>query len=483
MNLVSSAKKNYIYNSMYTVLNMILPLVTAPYLSRVIGTEGVGLYAYSFSIAQYCVLFAKLGLVNYGTRECAKIRENKDELSKTFSNLFAMQCIATGGVIFVYLIYAEFFAGEYKTIALIFLIWVAGSFLDIDWFWFGLEEFKKVTIRNVVIKGATVAGIFLFVKDYEDVPLYAFIMASGYVVGYIAIWIGIRKKVHFSKILFQEIKKHLVPCAVMLIPVLALNVYRSMNKVMLGAMVGMSETGIFDNGEKFVYCLSGLISSLGTVMLPKMSYLVEQKDERQIQKYIALSLRFIILMTSAMAFGLIAVSNSVVEIMFGSAFKKSAIILSFSAPTLLFMGWSNVMRTQYIIPHKKDDIYIKSTLFGAIINLVINAILIPRYLAIGAAIATLTAELFVPFYQFLRLKKEIDYRRHLSNVIPYIVIGALMAIILKLIEQFMGISMLTLVVQIIVGGIVYIMCSLIYIIKFDNEMLQFIMATFKTRKR
>ena len=188
-------------------------------------------------------------------------------------------------------------------------------------------------------------------------------------------------------------------------------------------------------------------------------------------------------MTSAMAFGLIAVSNSVVEIMFGSAFKKSAIILSFSAPTLLFMGWSNVMRTQYIIPHKKDDIYIKSTLFGAIINLVINAILIPRYLAIGAAIATLTAELFVPFYQFLRLKKEIDYRRHLSNVIPYIVIGALMAIILKLIEQFMGISMLTLVVQIIVGGIVYIMCSLIYIIKFDNEMLQFIMATFKTRKR
>lgn len=481
--MASSAKKNYIYNSAYTILNMLLPLITAPYLSRVIGTTGVGLYAYSFSVAQYCVLFAKLGLVNYGTRECAKIRGDKQKLSNTFTNLFAMQCLATLVVTSVYLVYIEFFSGDYKEVALIFLIWVIGSFLDIDWFWFGLEEFKKVTIRNVVVKAATVIGIFLFVKEADDVPLYSMIMVGGYVIGYIAIWIGIRKHVEFAKIELLEIKKHILPCLVMLIPVLALNIYRSMNKVMLGSMVGMAETGIFDNGEKFIYCLSGLITSLGTVMLPKMSYLVEQKNELQIQKYIALSLRFIVCMTSAMAFGLMAVSKSLVEIMFGTQFEKSSIVLFLAAPTLIFMGWSNVMRTQYIIPQKKDDIYIKSTLFGAIINMSLNVVLIPRFMAIGAVVGTFAAELFVPFYQFIRLRKEIDYRKYLFNVLPYIVIGIVMVMVLKIIESLMGVSGVTLIVQTAVGGAIYIIASVIYLLKHDKEMMGFIMSTLKIRKR
>ena len=478
----NSVKKNYIYNSLYTILNMLLPLITAPYLSRVIGTTGVGLYAYSFSIAQYCVLFAKLGLVNYGTRECAKIRTNKKKLSCIFINLFTMQCIATIIVTVIYLFYVELFSGTYKSIALIFTIWVVGSFLDIDWFWFGLEEFKKVTIRNVVVKLLTVICIFLFVKEKNDVPIYSFIMVMGYVIGYIAIWIGIKRKIYFSKIQLSEVRKHLVPCIVMLIPVLALNIYRSMNKVMLGSMVGMAETGIFDNGEKFIYWLSGLITSLGTVMLPKMSYLVEKNDVQQIHKYISLSIKFIVIMTSAMAFGLMAISNSLVYVMFGIAFQKSAIVLFLSAPTLIFMGWSNVIRTQYIIPHKKDDIYIKSTLFSAIINMLINIMLINRFLSVGAVIGTLIAEFFVPFYQYLRLRKEINYRKHLVAVIPYVLIGIGMVLILKFVEQLMGISIITLIVQTVLGGIIFVTCSVIYIYKCDKELLHFIMSTLKIRK-
>ena len=346
----------------------------------------------------------------------------------------------------------------------------------------GLEEFKKVTIRNVVVKLLTVICIFLFVKEKNDVPIYSFIMVMGYVIGYIAIWIGIKRKIYFSKIQLSEVRKHLVPCIVMLIPVLALNIYRSMNKVMLGSMVGMAETGIFDNGEKFIYCLSGLITSLGTVMLPKMSYLVEKNDVQQIHKYISLSIKFIVIMTSAMAFGLMAISNSLVYVMFGIAFQKSAIVLFLSAPTLIFMGWSNVIRTQYIIPHKKDDIYIKSTLFSAIINMLINIMLINRFLSVGAVIGTLIAEFFVPFYQYLRLRKEINYRKHLVAVIPYVLIGIGMVLILKFVEQLMGISIITLIVQTVLGGIIFVTCSVIYIYKCDKELLHFIMSTLKIRK-
>lgn len=307
-------------------------------------------------------------------------------------------------------------------------------------------------------------------------------MVMGYVIGYIAIWIGIKRKIYFSKIQLSEVRKHLVPCIVMLIPVLALNIYRSMNKVMLGSMVGMAETGIFDNGEKFIYCLSGLITSLGTVMLPKMSYLVEKNDVQQIHKYISLSIKFIVIMTSAMAFGLMAISNSLVYVMFGIAFQKSAIVLFLSAPTLIFMGWSNVIRTQYIIPHKKDDIYIKSTLFSAIINMLINIMLINRFLSVGAVIGTLIAEFFVPFYQYLRLRKEINYRKHLVAVIPYVLIGIGMVLILKFVEQLMGISIITLIVQTVLGGIIFVTCSVIYIYKCDKELLHFIMSTLKIRK-
>lgn len=471
---MASSVKNYIYNSLYSVLNMLLPLATAPYLARVLGKTGVGLYAYSFSVVQYFVLIAKLGLVNYGTREIAKVRDNNKELSQMFSTLFCMQCIATVILTIAYINYIHFFAGQHKTVAAIFLIWLMGSFLDIDWFWFALEQFKKTAIRNIFVRLITVFCILIFVKSIEDVPLYAFIMAASYVIGYATIWIGIGKSVHFSRPSLSRMKQYILPCVIMLIPVLALNVYRSMDKVMLGAMIDMAETGIYDNGEKLIYCLVGFITSLGTVMLPKMSYLIEKGDIEQSKKYTSISLRFIIFMTSGMTFGLIGVSKSIVLVLFGNEFLKSAQILSLCAPTLIFIGWSNVIRTQYVIPRKRDDIYIKSILFGAIVNLCINVLLIPGFQSTGAVIGTLCAEFFVPFYQYLRLHKEIDYKKNAAVSLPYVFIGCIMAAILKGLDRMMGTSFMTLIVQVISGGLIYIACSLIYLSKFDREMMGFL---------
>lgn len=470
----SSVKKNYFYNVLYTIVNMLLPLITAPYLARVLGVNGVGQYAYAFSIAQYFVLIAKLGLVNYGTREISK-EKDKEKKSLIFSNLFYMQILSTIIVSMIYLFYIFALSGEQKNISFIFFFWIFLSFFDIDWFWFGEEEFKKVSIRNIVIKIISVVCVFIFVKKETDLLLYTFIMVMGYIIGYIFIWRGIKKYVTFSKIDFLIIKKHFIPCLIMLIPVLSLNIYRSMDKVMLGAISGMSETGIYENGEKLIYCLSSLISSLGTVMMPKISYLVEKKDESKIQDYIINSLKYMMILTSVMSFGLMAISDNVIIFLFGNEFAKSSVVLFLCAPTLIFMGWSNVIRTQYIIPHKKDDIYIKSITFGCLINLFVNFLLIPKLSVSGAVIGTLIAELSVPLYQFIRLKKELPFLKYIKAVYIYPIIGLVMLIVLKIVQKYIGISTLTMFIQIFLGGIIYIGLVIFYIIIFDKDLKKIIL--------
>ena len=480
---MASAKKNYIYNSCYTVLNMLLPLVTAPYLARIIGKEGVGTYAFCFSIAQYFVLIAKLGLVNYGTREIAKCRRDKNALSSIFVNLFCLQCLATCIITIAYFFYAIFWAGDLQKYALIFFIWVAGSLLDIDWFWFGLEEFKKVTIRNVIVKIITVICIFVLVKTKSDVWLYALIIVIGNVIGYISIWIGLRKRVKIAKAKWSEMKNHIAPCLIMLIPVLALNIYRSMDKVMLGAISSMAETGLYDNGEKLVYCLSGLISSFGTIMLPKMSNLAQENQQEKIKYYISKSFKLIAILTSIMTFGLISISDNIILLLFGKEFQKSSLILTMTAPTLLFMGFGNVVRTQYIIPYKKDEIYVKSILFGSIINLVANILLIPHFASIGAVVGTLLAEAFVPFYQFMRLKNEFNFANDFVKALPYIAIGLVMCFSTKLIQYALGTSTFTLIFQIVVGGIIFIGLSFVYIRRFDLEIAGIFKQVLRNRKK
>ena len=476
-----SAKINYLYNSLYTILNMFLPLITVPYLSRILGTEGIGIYAFNFSVAQYFVLIAKLGLVNYGTREISKAK-NKHDKSVIFSNLFIMQVISTILVSIFYILYFIFFVKINHLISIIFFVWIFFSFLDIDWFWFGEEEFKKLSIRNIIIKLLTIIVIFIMVKEENHVWLYSLIMVIGYIAGYLSIWFGVRKKIDFEKADFKEIKKHFIPCIVMLIPVLALSIYRSMDKVMLGALTNMSETGIYENGEKLIYCLSSLISSLGTVMMPKISYLVEQKDEKKINDYILKSLKFMMIMTSAMSFGLMSISNEIVPIIFGKDFIRSSDILFLCSPILLFMGWSNIFRTQYIIPHKFDSIYVKSITFGSIINLISNFIFIPRLGAIGAVIGTLIAEAFVPLYQYLKLRKKLNYSFYLKNVVIYPIIGIIMFITLKTIENFFSSTVVMLLIKLSIGTIVYSALVYLYIRFKDKELYEYIKNILKFRK-
>ena len=466
-----SVKKNFIYNLSYQILVMILPLITTPYISRVIGAEGVGIQSYTYSIANYFVLFAMLGVNNHGNRSIAMVRNDQEKLNRTFTSIYLIQAIMSILMIILYIIYIVFFAKNYKIIFIIQLIYIIGALFDINWFFFGMEQFKITVIRNTIIKLISVMSIFIFVKDQSDLYLYSIILALGTLISQLILWRFVVKYVKFTKVKFYEVRQHIRPMLTLFIPAISVSIYKIMDKIMLGSMSTVTEVGFFSNSERIISIPLGIITALGTVMLPKMSNLLSKGKSNEARKYIDLSLRFAMFISIGAMFGLIGVGKSIVPAFLGKGFERCIEVVSLLSITLLFMAWANVIRTQILIPKKKDRVYIISTLLGAIVNVVINTLLITKWGAIGAAIGTIFAEATVCIYQTLMVRKELDIKNYLNNNVIFIISGIIMLLGIKYIEYILGNSLLTGVIQIFIGGSVYCITSVIYMIIVKYELI------------
>lgn len=453
---MKSVSKNYIYNTAYNILNVILPLATAPYLARILKADGVGTYAFYFAIAQWFALFAKLGLTNYGTRHLAEIKDNRAKLINDFSEIYVMQVVMTFIVTAIYFLIIAIITEE-KILPALFGIWILSVAFDVDWFFFALEDFKMVAVRSCIIKLISTMAIFIFVRSSQDLWKYAFITTLSYSGGYVYLWINCKSYLSFSEIKLENVIRHIRPCLLLMIPVIALSIYRTMDKVMLGAISTRDETGLYEYAEKLIYALCAFISSLGTVMMPRMSNLAAKKDKETSAKYIEKSMDFIMFLSIGMCFGLLSISDSLIPLLYGEDFIGSVPLLNLLAVTLVFIAWGNVIRTQYVIPNKRDKIYISSITIGAFCNLIINALLIPIMGAIGACVGTIMAELSVPIYQLIMLHKELPYKKYLLNVLPFGFFGVLMFFACYYIKNMF--------LQVVVGALVYCILSFFYMYK------------------
>lgn len=457
----SSVKKNFIYNTLYQFLNIILPLITTPYIARKLGAEKIGYFSYSYSIAYYFVMAIMLGLNNYGNRTIAKIRENKEELSKTFCEIYMMQLSISVFIVMIYILYGIFFSNTLMTWML--LIYILSAVVDINWFYFGIEKFKLTVIRNSLIKIFTTLMIFLFVKTDADVYKYALITVFGIFCSNIILFKFLKKYVYIVKVDFKGIKKHIKPNLLLFIPIVAISLYKMMDKIMLGALSNMKEVGFYENSEKVTQVPMAIINSLGTVMLPKMSNLVAKKELDKTKIYIEKSIIFAMFLASSVCFGVIGVSKEFVPWYYGDGYEKCIILFEILMPSCIFLALANVIRTQYLIPYNEDKIYISSIVLGAIINLIINFILIPKLAATGAAIGTLFAEIIVCLSQIYLVRKKIeDLRRYLLKSVPFILFGIIMMFsLLKIHLNFINVFV-SMTLKIVIGAIIYMAFSITY---------------------
>ena len=424
-----SITKNYIYNMVYQVLILVLPLVTTPYLSRVLGAEGIGIYSYTYAIVTYFILFGSLGVAMYGQREIAYAQENVEERKRVFIEivLFRFVTIFVSSIIY----YFFFIRGEaYQIYYQILLLELIAAAFDISWFFQGMEEFKRTVTRNVLVRVCSVSAVFLFVKNKEDLALFTLIYSIGDLLGNLSLWLYLPKYIKGVKVKNINTFRHIWPIILLFIPQIANQIYKILDTTMIGNLVqDKAETGYYEQGQKVIRLLLTVVTSLGVVMVPRMASTFASGDKKQIQNYLKMSFRFVFFLAFPIMFGIISISEAFVPVFFGAGYDKVVVLINIISPILLLMGVANVLGTQYLLPTKHQKEYTISVAIGVVFNFIANYILITKYASIGASIATVLSELLVVIIQYQYMKKEVPFKELLSLAWKYFLAGILMFVV------------------------------------------------------
>lgn len=480
---MNGVKKNIFFQTIYEILLIIMPLLTSPYIARVLGAEKIGIYTLSYAIAYYFQIIASLGIKYHGTRTIASVKDNQDKLNKEFSSIFVFHTIFSICILIIYIFYLLFFVKENMIISLIQILNIIGIVFDISWFYFGIEKFKITTVLNSIIKIVTVALIFIFVKRPDDLWIYTLIMSLGIFLSYFTPWIFIKNRVKFIKPKLKEVLFHLKPMITLFIPIFAISLFGYMDKIMLGFSVSKIQTGLYENADKAISIPMTIIYAFSTVMLPRITALIDSGNKEKSKYYTRVSFKYMELLGIGMSFGLFCISDIFAVVFWGSEFKDCGILIKILAMSIPFKTYSCIIRTQYLIPKKKDKIYISSVLSGGLLNLILNLLLIQPLMSMGAAIATVTSEIFVMIYQSIAIKKEFPQKEYIKSFLFFFIPAVLMVIIIMVINNYMSKDLLSLIIELFVGFILYGGISVLYLYKTEDEVFANTILNLKKLKK
>lgn len=414
--------------------------------------------------------FAMLGLNNYGNREVAQNRDDPIARSKTFWSIYFLQIITSLITLLVYIGYCGIFK-THDIVSWILTFYVISACFDINWFFWGLEEFKITVTRNTVVKLLSVAAIFVFVKSKNDLGVYTFIMATSTFLSPLLLWPYLRKRVRWYQPSKDEIIKHIKPNLILFIPIIAISIYKVMDKIMLGMLATYSEVGYYEYSEKVIAIPIACVNALGTVMLPRMSNLVAKKNTDEEQSIIEKSIIIGAGLAVSMGFGLMGIAKYFVPFFYGPGYEKCELLFYVLMPSCAFLAVANVLRTQYLIPRKRDRAYIISVIMGAVVNLIINALLIPSLQSVGAAIGTLVAEATVCIYQMIIVRDELPIVKYIHNLLILLTIGLAMLVSVIIVPSVFS-PAFTIAIKVAVGIVVFGILFLVRYKKLVKDLLR-----------
>ena len=390
--------KNYLYNVGYQVLAIIVPLITSAYVSRVLLTEGVGANSFTNSIIQYFILFANMGIGYYGNRQIAYVRENKDQMSKTFWEIQIVKTIMTLYAFVAFEIFMIFYTRqpEYMWAQSLNLIAIA---FDISWFYEGIEDFKVTVLKNSLVKVLSMIAIFVFIKGPNDVTLYIIVLALSTLIGNLTLWPNIRRDLNKVSFKFLNPWQHFLPMAELFIPQIATQVYVQLNKTMLGVMVSETASGYYQYSDNLVKLILALVTATGTVMLPHVANAVSHGDMHKVNKMLYKSFNFVSAVSYPMMFGLAAISLTLAPKYYGPGYGPVGPAMMIESIVILIIAWSNVLGVQYLLPIHKQKQFTWSVTLGAIVNLILNIPFIRIWGLNGAMWSTVLSKTLVQTLQ------------------------------------------------------------------------------------
>lgn len=459
---LKSVKLNFIYLSLYKMLELLLPLVTSPLLSRRLGAEALGIYSYTYSIVSLFVVIAELGFYRYGLREIAKVRDNQKQLNQTYSNIFFTHIINALVILslFIFSVFC-FYQTSDKKFLLIQGILIFNNLIDNSFLYIGLENIKPIAIRDGMTKLIAFALIILLIKSPDDLMVYITLMALSATISKLISLLYSRKFVTFIK---PEIKVCMTiyrPMLLLMIPALASVIYQSMDKIMIGWYYNETHVGYYDCASKALIPRN-IITALGTVLCPSIANLYASNQKEIAKQKITYSFTVSMIMALSFMFGISAIAQDFAPWFWGKSFATCSPMLIGLSISIPIWTIGEVIRNQFLLPTGRDKEYTWVFVAGVITNAIVNSILIPQYGAMGAIIATTVAEIEMSLIQLYLVKKDLPLVKQLLTLWPYLLAGMFMLLTVQLVHA-MSINFYTvkILLEILSGFLSFVIFTLI----------------------
>lgn len=454
--------KNYIYNVAYQILIILTPIITAPYLTRVLGASNLGIYSYVNSVGSIVTTVSLLGIYAYGNRQTAYVRDNKEELTKTFWELELTRLVLGGIGTAVYLFYLSF-EPEYRFYFLIYYPYILAQFLDCSWVYVGLEDMRPAVVKNFLTKLVNVVGIFLLVKKREDVWIYIFMLAATTLIANISVYSQLPKYIGKPAADRKQILPHIRGSIHLFLPQVASLFYLQVDKVMLEWLTGTTEqVSFYDQAEKIITIPLSLITVMSTVMMPRIANEFKKNNKERIQQLLIQGGRYALFLAFPMLFGLLCISRQFIPWYLGEEYMPTAYAMMILVPIVLFNSLSGISGSQYFTATNQTGMLMKAYLSAAIMNVIVNFVTIPKIGYAGAAAATVISSLTSVAIQFYNLSKQVRLGQLVPYGIRYGLYSGLMAWAVSLISYRMPAGAMTTMMQVITGGSVYLLCLWIF---------------------
>lgn len=453
--------KNYIYNFISQILTLIVPLLTTPYVSRILHEEGIGKYSYSFSIITYFILFANLGFTIYGQREIAKNRDEQEKLSRTFFEILILKTISTliSTIVLISLIFTIGFGEKYNTLILILGIQLISCAFDIQFLFQGIEDFKSIAIRSILAKIIGLVGIFAFVKKENDLWIYVLCLSISVIVSTVLMWPRAIKMVRKVSLKSLNLKQHIIPSLLIFLPTLAITIYSVLDRTMIGLLASNPdyENGCYEQAYKMNSIILILVTIISPIMLPRNVYEYSKNNIEALKNNIYYASNYVWMIGLPLIAGVCVLGANLSSWFFGDGYLEVPLLLMIMSIRFVSSGFSEIFGTQLFIPIGKEKYLTFSVAVAALVNFGLNFIFIPWLGATGAAITTAIAEVIVAFMEaiFVYRMKIVSLRKILLSSWQYILGTILMFTAIFFLNKYLSYSILSFIIITIIGGIIY----------------------------
>ena len=474
-----SIKKNYILNLAYQILAVCVPIVTTPYVSRTLQADGIGAYSYTLSIATYFSMFAALGISTYGQLSIAKNRNDKRLCSELFCEIMVARLVTTALILILYRLLLPVL-GTYPILYKVMAILIIAEAMDISWFFQGLEEFKITVTRNCIIKLLSTACIFAFVRNKNDLILYAIILQGSTLLGNVLLWPYLKRYLVRVCVKGHKFYKHWKESLVYFIPTVATSVYTVLDKSMIGLFTKSSlENGYYEQAHKIEQILLVFLTSLGTVTLPRLVYVWNHGDKEMLNRIMRKTVNFILMVSFPMMFGICAIADKFIPFFLGDGYEPCISLLRIFSILLVVVGLDNTIGKQCLVATGRQNLFNRGVIAGAGVNFLFNILLIKKMGSLGAACGSVVAECTILMI-FLYYSRDIfDSRVLVRSCIRYALTSILMSGFVWLIGRYTAISLWGITVQVLFGGMFY----LIELLLIKDPILKLVVFEVKKRIR